>query len=201
MAYECVITAAGASSRMGSWKPVLPFGAATLIQTVVGTALAVSLRVVLVAGYRGDELAPLFSGEPRVSVVRNPDWEGGLLGSLLRGVESCAGERVFLMNGDKPLVRERTYALLMREAERRIGSGLPDVPLFAAFGGMAGHPVLVRRDIVLAAAALPGPPLSMRGHLARYHPVLVECGDEGVLVDIDTPEEYERQRVFDGRPR
>ncbi|MFA6505638.1 MAG: NTP transferase domain-containing protein [Treponemataceae bacterium] len=198
MTQECVITAAGASSRMGTWKPLLKFGDSTLIETVVGTALSAELRVILVVGYRGDELADRFAGHPRVIVVRNPEWGSGLLGSLLEGLQACEGRTVFLMNGDKPLVSANTYRKLSTEAERRMVSGLPEVPLFAAYQGKAGHPVFVRREIALGAVSLPGRSEKMRDHLSRYNPVLVECEDEGVLVDIDTPEDYERLRSKDG---
>ena len=193
MAYECVVVAAGASSRMGAWKPLLPFGAGTVIGATVAAALAAGSRVVLVTGYRGDELAGLFAGEAAVRCVANPEWERGLLGSVLRGVRASSGARVFLMNGDKPLVKPETYVLLAAEADRRLAAGLPDLPLFPAFGGKAGHPVLIPRGIALGASALP-PDARMRDHLAAHSPILIDCADEGVLLDIDTPEDYERLR-------
>lgn len=191
-AYECVVTAAGASSRMGSrWKPLLPFGSSTILETTVGRALDAGLKVVLVVGFRGDELAERFSSVPSVSVVRNPAWEAGLLGSVLVGFSAAEGELVFSMNGDKPLALSRTYRLLREEAERRAASGGTVPPIFAAYRGKRGHPVLISRSVALGAARL-GPEGRMRDHLAAFGPVSLECGDEGAVLDIDTEEEYGR---------
>lgn len=191
-AYECVITAAGASSRMGSlWKPLLPFGSSTILETTVARALDAGLRVVLVVGFRGDELAERFSGAATVSVVRNPAWEAGLLGSVLAGFAAAEGELVFSMNGDKPLAFSRTYRLLQEEAERRAASGGTVPPIFAAYRGKRGHPVLIPRAIALGASRL-GPEGRMRDHLAAFGPIALECGDEGAVLDIDTEEEYGR---------
>jgi molybdenum cofactor cytidylyltransferase len=193
---DCVIVAAGASSRMGgAWKPLLPFGASTIIQTTVGTALSAGLRVVLVVGFRGDELARLFAHESEVLIAENPHWERGLLGSVLCGMERARGGAVFSMNADKPLVSPEAYRLVAAEYQRRIKAGMPPVPLFASYQGKAGHPVLIPREIALQAASLP-PDARMRDHLKKYEPALVECGDEAVLLDIDTPEEYERLRAL-----
>ncbi len=189
-AYECVIAAAGASSRMGSrWKPLLPFGSSTILETTVGRALDAGLRVILVVGFRGEELAERFSAVPDVAVVRNPAWEAGLLGSVLAGFAAAEGELVFSMNGDKPLALSRTYRLLREEAERRAASGGSVPPFFAAFRGRWGHPVLIPRAIALGASRL-GPEGRMRDHLAAFGPVALECGDEGAVLDIDTEEEY-----------
>jgi molybdenum cofactor cytidylyltransferase len=156
----------------------------------VASARAAGLEVILVAGYRGEQLIELFAVDPLVRPVANPDWERGPLGSLLRGLEAASGELVFLMNGDMPLVRADTYRALAAEAGRRAAAGLPEVPLFAAFGGRAGHPVLVPRTLALGAGA--AGVSRMRDHLLRFSPVYLECGDEGVLADLDTQEDYRR---------
>lgn len=187
-AYECVITAAGASTRMGAWKPLLPFGSSTILETTVNTALEAGLTVILVAGFRGDEIEALCSRVSGVKVVRNPLWESGLLSSVLAGFAVAEGDLVFSMNGDKPLVRAQTYRLLAAEAERMAASGLAVPPLFPSYRGKWGHPVLIPRAVALAAQGGG----RMREHLASYHPVALECDDEGILLDIDTEEDYRR---------
>ena len=153
---DCVIVAAGASTRMGGeWKPLLPFGDSTIIQTTVGTALSAGLRVVLVVGFRSEELARLFAHESEVIIASNPHWERGLLGSVLCGMDRSQGEAVFSMNADKPLVKPEAYRLVAAEYERRAKAGMPPVPLFASCQGKAGHPVLIPRDIALQATSLP----------------------------------------------
>jgi len=180
---------------MGTWKPLLPFGRSTVIEAAVGAARAAGLRILLVVGFRGDELAALFSADPQVLIVRNPLWDAGLALSLRRGIEAAESDELFLMNGDKPLVKPESYRLLAEEADRSASSGAAPAPLFAAYGGRAGHPVLVPRRTALGFKPRPGSGERMRDYLFGIGARLVECGDEGVLLDIDTPEEYERLRL------
>jgi len=69
---DCLVPAAGLSERMGSWKPLLPFGDSTIVETVVANALAVCSRVILVVGYRGKDLGARFSTETHVIIVETP---------------------------------------------------------------------------------------------------------------------------------
>jgi hypothetical protein len=50
--------------------------------------------------------------------------------------------------------------------------------------------VLADRGVVIGARAAGAS--RMKDHLFGFHPVMVECGDEGVLLDLDTPEDYRR---------
>lgn len=189
---DCVISAAGASIRMGAWKPTLPFGGTTIIGATVSAARGAGLRVFLVVGYRGAELAALFRNDRLVVAVENPDWEAGLPGSMLRGAEAAETDELFLMNGDKPLVGPDAYRALAEEADRRAAAGFPFAPLFASYRGAWGHPVLVRRDQALALSAERERPARMRDFLARFGPEAVECGDPGTVFDIDTRSDYEK---------
>lgn len=199
MDWECVIVAAGASVRMGGlWKPMLPFGDSTIIECTVSAALAAGGSVILVVGFNGARLDKLYAQTPKVRCVENPHWEKGLFSSVLTGIQASRSEMLFLMNGDKPLVRPNTYKCLQDAAIKKFGElGSLDAmpPLFAAFDGNAGHPVLVTRKRALDAAGLP-PGSRMKDYLLTFHPCMVECGDEGVLLDIDTPEEYDRLRTL-----
>ena len=99
---DCVIPAAGRSERMGRWKPVLPFSGSTIVQTVVASALRAGARVILVTGYRAEELVPLFGADPRVELVHNPRWSDGMFSSVQAGVARVRSRRFFVTLGDKP---------------------------------------------------------------------------------------------------
>jgi molybdenum cofactor cytidylyltransferase len=178
---DCVIPAAGRSQRMGQWKPLLPFGAATIIDTVVAAALAACARVILVAGYRGEELARRFEGRPRVLVVPNEAWERGMFSSVQRGAGAVGTARFFITPGDMPWIPSGVYAALA-EAESL------DV-VVPTFGGRRGHPVLlsgnVRRSVLEADPATP----AMRGIVARFPAREVPWKDDAILRDADTPED------------
>jgi len=200
---DCVIAAAGGSSRMGSPKLLLPFGGRTMIGTVVASALEAGCRVVLVVGCRGAEVAQAArraaSGESveaadndnRLVVAENPAWEAGMLGSIQAGLGLVRSAAFFAMNGDMPLVPATAYRLLARERAARERSGLADAAFFASSGGRPGHPVLVPSAWIPEILEL-GRDDRMKRFLDGRPCVLVEAGTQAVLADIDTPEEYRK---------
>jgi molybdenum cofactor cytidylyltransferase len=194
--FDCIIPAAGASSRMGSWKPLLPWGPASrgsrscVVEATVGAALEAGCRVILVGGYRGEELAELFAGRAGVEVVRNPGWESGMLGSIQRGMEALASSSFFTIPADMPLVGPAVYRRLFAALALRESEGLSPAPLFASFRGEAGHPVFVPASLVSRIASLP-PEVKLRPFLLKENPLFVECSDEAVLLDLDDRPTYE----------
>ncbi len=175
---------------MGTWKPLLPYKGGTMLEATLDSARTAGLGIILVTGFRGEELARLVARSPDVRVVFNPRWESGQLSSVLAGAAALEGPYFFLTLGDLPLIEPATYGCLRAEAEARLRAAqdldsLP--PLFASYGGEAGHPVLLRKDLVLA---VPRWSTRMRDYLVAFNPILVDCGDPGVLRDVDTPEDY-----------
>jgi molybdenum cofactor cytidylyltransferase len=164
---------------MGAWKPLLPFGATTIIQAVVAVALAACARVVLVTGYRGGELAALFEAEPRVLVVENRDWRRGMFSSLQSGAARIATERFFVTLGDMPWIRPEVYAALQAFPEHDA--------VFPVFDGRRGHPVLLgprARDRMTRADPAHG---SMPEIVSRLEASEMPWGDDTIARDIDTP--------------
>ncbi len=179
---DCVIPAAGRSERMGQWKPLLPFRGGTIVGTVVAAALAACTRVILVTGYRGEELATLFAAEPRILVVENRDWQLGMFSSIQRGAARVETARFFVSLADMPFVDSSVYRALLEAPEAD--------SVFPVHGGMRGHPVLLSgrvRAAVLAADPSTG---NMKEIARRLSPVEVPWRDDSVLRDIDTPEDF-----------
>jgi molybdenum cofactor cytidylyltransferase len=175
---DCIVLAAGRSERMGRWKPLLPFRGSTIVETVVEAALAVCSRVILVTGFRGDELAARFAGEPRVLAVENPDWALGMFSSIQKGAARVESARFFLNLGDMPLVGPAVYRALLEAPEADF--------VFPVHGGMRGHPVLLSsraRAAVLAADAATG---DMKDIARRLSVAEIPWPDEAVLKDMDT---------------
>jgi molybdenum cofactor cytidylyltransferase len=196
----CVIPAAGRSSRMPAWKPLLPWGASTVCGAVVDAALAAGLLPVVVAGYRGDELAAAFSDRPEVAVVVNDDWERGMLGSIRTGAEAArrlglasgAGgpEGFFVVPADMPRVPARAFGLVAAGA----GAGTCPRSVFASRRERLGHPVWIPFAFVAGMAAL-DPDARLRTYLLSLPWSRVEVDDDGIFDDLDTPEEYEGARA------
>ncbi|HUX36812.1 MAG TPA: NTP transferase domain-containing protein [Rectinemataceae bacterium] len=195
---SCVIPAAGASSRMGDWKPLLSWASSTILETVLSSVLEAGLEAILVAGFRGEELHALFDGRPSIRVVDNPAWREGMLGSVLAGARATEGEAFFVTPADMPKVGSGLYRRLIAVFEEGQGrssgreglsAGGPPT-LFAACAAKAGHPVLIPRALIAGMSRLDRGD-KLRDFLMRGRWELVETGDPAVLADIDTRADYE----------
>ncbi len=187
-----IVLAAGCSRRMGAFKPLLPFGPASVIERVLATlreAGVASIRVVV--GWKADRLTPLLDREG-VPWVRNERFEEGMYTSVQAGVQSLppAVRVFFLFPGDMPLVRSATLTLLIEERDRS-----PAGILYPCCGARRGHPPLIATSYA-AEILREAPAGGLRALLARHDDDArdVECADPGILVDLDTPEEYLRER-------
>ncbi|HPB66272.1 MAG TPA: NTP transferase domain-containing protein [Spirochaetales bacterium] len=187
----CVIPAAGRSSRMGDWKPLLPWGRSTICGAVADAALAAGLRPVVVAGYRADELAAAFSGRPEVAVVVNRDWERGMLGSVRVGaaLPLSRGSGFFVAPADMPRLPARAFERALAELDRLEQAGEATRTLFASRAGRLGHPVWIPASVAVGLGAL-DPGLRLRDHLLGLPWSAVEVDDDGIFEDLDTPEAY-----------
>ncbi len=199
-----VILAAGASSRMGRPKALLPTATPgeTFLSRLVATLVAGGLDdLVLVVGRLSGqdeaELARIIDGlPPVVRAVENPDPSRGQLSSLQAGlaVVDHPGVRGMLVTLiDVPLVAAGTVRALLEAYE---ATGAPVVR--PARQGRHGHPVIFDRalfDALRQADPTGGARAVVRAHADRAVEVAVD--DEGAFVDVDTPADY--ARVF-GRP-
>ena len=177
---------------MGDWKLLLPFGSSTVAERSVANALGFCRRVILVVGHRAEEIEKLFCGVERVKIVHNPRFDEGMFTSLRVGAHSVATERFFVALADMPLVTPSTYRLIASYA------GPPDrrrCVVRPVYQGKPGHPVLFPEGTVDLIAGL-APEAGTRDLLARFPLVQMAGEDPSVVIDIDTPEDYERARTM-----
>ncbi|MCD7760438.1 MAG: nucleotidyltransferase family protein, partial [Clostridiales bacterium] len=113
-----LVVAAGLSSRMGAFKPLLPLGDRTVIEKTVDSLLTGGAELVtVVTGYRGNEVEAVLSRRfgGKVSFVRNGDYAST---DMLQSVRLGCGalplcDAFFLLPGDMPAVGEGTFRLLV----------------------------------------------------------------------------------------
>jgi molybdenum cofactor cytidylyltransferase len=198
---QCVMLAAGSSIRMDTWKMMLPWGSSTIVEHSVQTALKVCARLVLVAGFRAEELIDCFHDWPRVRVVRNPDYRTGMFNSVQVGARAIGEEDFFLALADMPGVTERIYRDLLwwrEQLNRGFAAAGSPYALIPQFGGKKGHPLLLsaqmRQRILEADVSA-----TLRHVLARVPTLIVPVEEPGVLHDIDTPADYRSWSREQGR--
>jgi molybdenum cofactor cytidylyltransferase len=189
-----VVLAAGESRRMGRPKALLPIEGQTFIERIVSALGQAGLeKIFVVLGHNAETMTQKIAHLP-VTVLVNPDYPMGQLSSLqvalryLRADEDCHGILVHLV--DHPYIDPRLVKLL---TARFLESGkLIVVP---RFDGKRGHPVIFARslfDELLHAPLEQGAKAVVNAH--RAETLEIDTADEGITLDIDTPELY-RQHV------
>jgi len=185
-----VVLAAGYSSRMGHFKPLLPFAGATVIESIIHMFRRAGItEIIVVVGHRADELIPVLDGLA-VRHIMNEKYDEGMFSSIVKGVQALTPEieGFFLLPGDMPLVKSHTIRLLCRKFRKTNA----DV-VYPVFQNHRGHPPLIGAkciaDIILGKQTA-----GLRQILAGYE---VKCSeleviDEGILQDLDTQEDYQK---------
>ena len=190
-----IVLAAGRSERMGAAnKLTLELGGTALVLRSVDAALGADVAPVLVVTGSDAESVRDALGSRHADFVHNADHAEGMGTSIAAGARALPGDidAALLCLGDMPRVAAPHVAALC--------AAFDDAPADAicvpVHGGRRGHPVL------FAAAYRPALERLTGDHGARgileAHPgsvIEVEVPDDGVLADIDTPADFDRERV------
>ena len=185
---KALVPAAGMSLRMGAFKPLLPYGGATVIENAVGAVLAVADEAVVVLGKRADEVSAVLMKRfgTRVRIVLNPDYAStDMLRSVqlgLAAIGECDG--LFLLPGDMPAVSVGTLKAL-----RDAFDGSADV-LYPVMDGRRGHPPLISARLIPGILAYEGDG-GLRAVLKGSVTKELNVSDKGALTDLDTRQDYE----------
>lgn len=187
-----VILAGGYSSRAPAFKPLLPIGKLTVIERGIQNFQRAGIdNIVVVLGYRADELIPVLD-RLKVRYVVNKNYHTGMFSSILTGIQSLQPdlEAFYLLPADMPLIKSQTFTALHRMYQQT-GADI----IYPVFQGLRGHPPLISMRLLPAILAY-GSPGGLRCLLNRYekNAYEVEVFDEGIMRDIDTPEDY-RQMI------
>lgn len=180
-----VVVAAGMSSRMGEFKPMLSIGEISVAQRVVATLRqAGASRVVVVTGYNADELERHLARSGAVFLRNEAYRTTEMFDSALIGLkymrDKC--DRVLFTPVDVPLFTAATVrALLDSGAEYAC----------PVCGGERGHPILMSVQVIDRLLCDSGEG-GLQGALGRCgaRETLVSVQDPGILHDADTPEDY-----------
>ena len=167
-----VIVAAGMSSRMGDFKPMLKIGAISMVQRVIANYQQAGVfPIVLVTGYCGDELKKHVAGTGVICVHHEAYAATEMLDSAKLGFSYIADkcDRTFFSPVDVPLFTVNTAAKLMR-ADAAV--------VKPVHKGRHGHPILLFARVLpelLSAEA--------EGGLRRV--IDAVCGGNIATVEVD----------------
>lgn len=184
-----LILCAGRSSRMADLKPLLPLGEDNFIVRNVNLYRKAGIRDVLVVLGHESEIVKPFLEKTGAAWVINEHYDSGMFSSVQTGVRNLNKFRraFFLHPADIPFVRPETLQILMHSFPEE-GA---DVVCRPCCRGRRGHPPLVSISFAGRIGEFKGEG-GMRAFLACCGGKMldVECNDDGILADIDTPEEY-----------
>ncbi|GAM09891.1 2-C-methyl-D-erythritol 4-phosphate cytidylyltransferase [Geobacter sp. OR-1] len=183
-----LIPAAGRSERMGCCKMLLPLPDRPVIIRCIETIRLAGINdiVVVLASPHGTTIHEKIDHLP-VTVAWNCNEGSDMAGSLKVGLEhlpaDATGVLVFLP--DTPLVTPETCEML---CERHTQN--PTAIFIPTHAGRRGHPLLLPRVVI---DQLPDYP-TLRDLLQLRQELINLCPteDAGILLDMDTPEDYEQ---------
>jgi molybdenum cofactor cytidylyltransferase len=195
---SAVLLAAGLSSRMGQPKLLLPWGRTTVLGQVVSKFAAAGMEeIIIVTGGAREQIeglvAELVNNYP-VRTVYNPAYaRGEMLSSIQAGLAALDSQTTAALIGlgDQPQVRESTV--------RRICTSFVQTrsPLvIPSFQNRRGHPWLAARPLwpkILGLTISTTPRQFFNTYTGQVEYV---AADESILQDLDTPEDYARQRPY-----
>lgn len=178
---DCIITAAGLSSRMGQWKMMLPYKQGTILDASIENARQFCRRLILVAGFRADELIERYKNDADILVVVNDNYKQGLFSSLQCAARQITHDYCFITHGDIPCLSYDVFYQLWHKRG--------PYTLFPCYQGNGGHPVLV--PAARLRESLDHQAGSMREFLLSGEYRYLNICDSSILFDVDTPEAYQ----------
>ena len=194
-----VILAAGASSRMGRPKLLLPWGETSVLGHLIGQWQVLQARQITVVHAEGDDaLGAELDRLAFVAVHRiaNPTAERGMFSSIQCAARWRGWNRELthwaIVLGDQPHLREQTLRALLECAAAH-----PQQVCQPARNGRARHPVIVPAAVFGRVADSSRANLKQFLQNAAFDVALCPSDDAALDLDLDTPADYEKAlRIF-----
>jgi molybdenum cofactor cytidylyltransferase len=188
-----VILAAGASSRMGRDKALLPWHGTTFLGGAIEVLEPLTDMVIVVAGANAERLEPIVAAAGAFLIV-NPEPELGQFSSLRAGLQDVLNrgrDAAIVALVDRPPAQVATVRQLKDTFLRRCYEGVWAV--VPRHGDRNGHPLVVGREMI--EAFLRAPLTSNAREIEHAHAARIEhvdVNDPLVVLNVDTPEDYQR---------
>jgi molybdenum cofactor cytidylyltransferase len=179
--------------RMGAPKLRLPWRGKTIIEHTIGAWLQGGVdRVLAVVRADDRELADLIRQAGAVAVLADPP-PADMKASVQAGLAD-AEKRFQPGASDVWMMAPADLPALSAEAVRRLLAShdvASPTALVAAHQGRRGHPVLLPWPLAARLEALTVEE-GINRLIEREGAVLIECGENAICADLDTPADYER---------
>lgn len=189
-----IVLAAGLSTRMGHPKLLLPWGETNVIGQVIAVLIACEIQpMVIVTGKTHEDIQKQF-GRGNIHLAYNPDFDDGrMLKSLKTGLKKMTelgASATLLALGDQPQILPETIRAVM--AAQMANQKLLIIPSHQI---RRGHPWGIPRLFWEEIIHLPND-LTMRDFINSHRSDIqyVNVDSASILSDLDTPEDYQREK-------
>ena len=186
MKLAAVIAAAGLSSRMRSFKPMLLLGGKTFIEHIIQRFRDTGVEeIVVVTGYKADVLRRHLSRLDVFTVNNQRFAETKMFDSLCMGLRAIRKpyDAVFLTPVDVPLVLPETLTLLKQSGAAMARPICGKVP---------GHPVLISAALIPQILSYSGDNGLLGAMKSMDEAIIdVKVDDIGITIDANIPKDYE----------
>ncbi len=187
-----LILAAGYSSRMGAFKPLLQIGEGTAVERIAETLKVAEVKNIIgVSGFQREHLTPIFA-EYEIIEAYNKDFDQGMFTSIQTGIRKTLiefpdTEGFFLMLVDCPLIPVEVLDLI---AEKHLEA--PTAFILPTYHEKNGHPLFIPAVYAEEILSYEGDG-GLKAIRNRHEDQLIrlEVEQEAVVMDMDTPEGYE----------
>lgn len=180
---------------MGRPKALLPVDGVRFIEKIVTALKSTRVdKIVAVLGHNAGEMREKIGDLP-VTIVVNPNYKQGQLSSLITAINSIQSSEgsanvdgILVHLVDHPYINPQLVNLMIdrfHETKKLI--------VVPRYQGRRGHPVIFSSALfaeLLGAPIDQGAKAVVQAH--RGDTLEIDTEDEGVTIDIDTPEEYRK---------
>lgn len=182
-----VILAAGRSSRMGLFKPLLAIDGQTLIHRAISIFLKNRVEAItVVTGHQANELEAALA-QSDVRIARNTAYDQGMFSSVVAGIKSVPAhcEAFFILPVDVTFIQSSTIGRLIEAYKDH-----PGHICHPCFEGRRGHPPLIPAGLADTICEHDGDG-GLRRALERLEDLSVEVNvtDRFILFDINEPKD------------
>ncbi len=182
-----IILAAGEARRMGYPKALIEHeGGRSFLQSLTSTFGKAGCAVI---GVIGKDAPAVREQHPSLNLVESERWEDSQLASVKTGLEAALAEGadvILLQPVDMPALRASTLKSLIKALGDSTEGLRPE------FEGAAGYPVVLSRPAAERLRGKDSGETQLEGALRDFQIRRIAVKDPGVVVNINTPDTYER---------
>ncbi|MCF6269985.1 MAG: NTP transferase domain-containing protein [Melioribacteraceae bacterium] len=184
-----LLIAAGFSSRMGKFKPLLTYRKKSFLYNIVTKLDSVCDETIVITGHNDDLIEKelnSFSTKKRIKTIFNENYQDGMFTSLQTGLQGTASSHWVLYHFiDQPNLPNLFYKEFIAQIDDSFDWIQPK------YNGKKGHPILLGEEVIKIILA--SNPKSNLKQISENHNIKKKCFDvktKSIFCDVDTKEDY-----------